>query len=85
MKRLGGSEVPRTTWDDEFFQWWEEQFITMEYYPYAGMDFRGDPDLVLPPGATWGEIGKISFFYYMIFGFFQIIQRMKKTIFTRKI
>ena len=28
-------------------------------YPYAGMDFRGDPDLVLPDGEQWGAIGKI--------------------------
>ena len=25
MKRLGGSEVPRTTWDDEFFLWWGDK------------------------------------------------------------
>ena len=62
MKRLGGSEVPRTTWDDEFFQWWEEQVIAVEDYPYAGMDFRGDTDLVLPPGMAWGTIGKIAIF-----------------------
>ena len=62
MKRMGGSEVPRTTWDDEFLQWWAEQVIAVEDYPYAGMDFWGDPDLVLPPGAAWGTIGKIAIF-----------------------
>ena len=62
MKRLGGSEVPRTTWDDEFFQWWGEQIITVEDYPYVGMDFRGDLDLVLPPGAAWGTVGKFAIF-----------------------
>ena len=62
MKRLGGSEVPRTTWDDEFFLWWGEQIIAVDDYPYAGMDFRGDPDLVLPLGATWCVIGKIAIF-----------------------
>ena len=46
----------------------------MDDYPYAGQDFRGDPDLVLPPNAAWGEIGKNFFdFNFMIFfGFFQI-------------
>jgi len=29
-------------------------------YPYAGMDFWGDPDLVLLAGEQWGAIGKIS-------------------------
>ena len=27
-------------------------------HSYAGMDFRGDPDLVLPAGEQWGAIGK---------------------------
>jgi len=26
-------------------------------YPYHGVDFRGDPDIGLPPGATWGRSG----------------------------
>ena len=62
MKRLGGSEVTRTTWDDEFFQWWEEHIIVVDDYPYAGMDFRSDPDLVLPPSAAWGAIGETAIF-----------------------
>ena len=33
-------------------------------YPYVGMDFRGDPDLVLPDGEQWGAIGK--FFDHII-------------------
>jgi hypothetical protein len=59
MKRLGGGEVPRNAFDDDFFAWWEQQIIAIDDYPYAGLDFRGDPDLVLPPDAAWGEIGKI--------------------------
>jgi hypothetical protein len=27
-------------------------------YAYARLDFRGDPDLVLPEGAQWGKLGK---------------------------
>ena len=30
----------------------------VEDYAYTGTDFRGDPDLLLPPGAQWGDIGK---------------------------
>jgi hypothetical protein len=55
MKRLGGGDVPRTAFDDDFFSWWDQQIIAIDDYPYAGLDFRGDPDLVLPPtqhGAT---------------------------------
>ena len=75
MKRLGGSEVPRTTWDDEFFLWWIEQIIAVDDYPYAGMDFRGDPVLVLPPDAAWGAVGKFlqKFLTYMIFLDFSIM------------
>jgi len=58
MKRLGGGEVPRTAFDDDFFSWWDQQIIAIDDYPYAGLDFRGDPDLALPPTAAWGDIGK---------------------------
>ena len=75
MKRLGESEVPRTTWDDEFFQWWEEQAIAVEDYPYVGMDFRGDPNLVLPPGVAWGAIGEISIFYFWLYDFLWIFSK----------
>jgi hypothetical protein len=30
----------------------------IEDYAYAGLDFRGDPDLALPEDAQWGNIGK---------------------------
>ena len=58
MKRLGGGEVPSTTFDDGFFTWWDHQIIAVDDYPYVGLDFRGDLDLALPPNAAWGEIGK---------------------------
>lgn len=57
MKRLGAGEVPRTTFDDDFFLWWEEQVIAVKDYPYVGMDFQGNIDLVLPLDTTWGTIG----------------------------
>ena len=28
------------------------------YYDYVGTEFTGDPDLPLPPGVQWGDIGK---------------------------
>ena len=57
MKCLGGRDVPRTAFDNDFFSWWEQQIIAMDDYPYAGMDFRGDLGLALPLDAAWGEIG----------------------------
>ena len=45
-------------YDDDFYIWWEQQLLALEQFPYAGMDFRGDPDLFLPPGGAWGELGK---------------------------
>ena len=53
-------------YDDDFYSWWEWQVPALEQFPYAGLDFRGDPDLVLPRGGAWGEMGK-SFFIFIKF------------------
>jgi len=42
MRRLGGVQVTQVTFDDEFFQWWEEEVITIEDNPYAMLEFKGD-------------------------------------------
>lgn len=70
MKCLGGGDVLRTAFDDEFFSWWEQQIIVVDNYPYAGMDFRGDSDLVLPPNAAWGKIGNHFLSFYQSLRFF---------------
>ena len=57
MKHLGGRDVSRTDFDDDFFSWWEQQIIILDDYPYAGMDFRGDPDMGLPSGDAWDLVG----------------------------
>jgi hypothetical protein len=41
--------------------------IALDDYPYARIDFRGDLDMPLPPGSSYGDIGmkcflNISFF-----------------------
>lgn len=41
MKCLGGDDVPRMTFDDKFFSWWDQQVIAVDDYPYAKMDFQG--------------------------------------------
>jgi hypothetical protein len=57
-----------TPYNDDFFFWWQRQIIALDDYPYVGIDFRGDPDMSLPPRAAYGAIGKkklhISFFLY---------------------
>ena len=36
------------------------QVPVIEDFPYAGMDFRNDDNLVLPEGAQWDASGKHS-------------------------
>ena len=55
----------QSVYDDDFYIWWERQLPALEQFPYAGMDFRGDLDLVLPPRGAWGELGN-----FLIFKFF---------------
>ena len=44
----------------------------MEDWPYAGMDFRGDPDTQLPTGEQWDDGGKTldHFFHFIIYDIF---------------
>ena len=53
-----GGDIVQSVYDDDFYTWWEQQLPALEQFPYAGLDFRGDPDLILPPGAIWGDMGK---------------------------
>jgi hypothetical protein len=32
--------------------------LMVDDYAYVGLDFQGDPYLVLPEGSQWGNIGK---------------------------
>ena len=57
----------QSVYDDDFYFWWERQLPALELFPYAGMDFRGDTDLVLPAGGAWGELGN---FYFQNLKFF---------------
>ena len=59
MHRLGGGRVANP-YPAEFFPWWRRQLIFIDDYPYAGIDFHGDLDMPLPPGAAYGDIGNES-------------------------
>ena len=48
----------RVKFSDPFFRWLWDQMLMVEDYAYASTDFTGDPDLPLPPGGQWGDIGK---------------------------
>ena len=64
--RQGGGGSVQSVYDDDFYIWWERQLPALEQFPYAGLDFRGDTDLVLPPRGAWGESG---IFYFQILKF----------------
>ena len=50
MARTGGGRV-KVKYDVGFFHWLEDHILMIEDHAYASTDFRGDPDLPLPPGA----------------------------------
>ena len=43
---------------DSFFRWLRDRLLMVEDYAYAVTNFSGYPDLPLPPGGQWGDIGK---------------------------
>ena len=54
-----GAAVVRFT--PEYFHWLEDQVFSIQDFPYAGVDFRGDLDMTFPQGEQWDDIGT-SFF-----------------------
>ena len=68
----------RVKFGDPFFRWLWDQMLMVEDYAYVGTDFTGDPDLPLPPGGQWGDIGKKQetlnmknvFIFFMFYYFF---------------
>ena len=58
MSRYAGQS--QISFSDTFFRWFYRQEMVYSEYPYAGMDFQGDLDLVLPASEQWGVIGKFS-------------------------
>ena len=57
LVRLGGEHQPHFSKD--FFSWLDQEILVVDDYGYAGIDFRNDPDLVLPTGYDWdAALGK---------------------------
>ena len=63
-----GAAVVRFT--DSYFHWLEDQVFAIQDFPYAGIDFRGDPDMVLPQGEQWDDRGTLFFTSFQIMYFF---------------
>ena len=59
MRILGGGRVSNP-YPADFFPWWQRQIVAIDDYPYAGIDFRGDPDMPLPPRSAYDDIGNES-------------------------
>jgi hypothetical protein len=71
MPRGGGGRS--VSWGLCFREWLESQVIFVEDWPYAGIDFRGDPDMPLPAGEQWDDGGMTLDFFifvYMMFLYF---------------
>ena len=59
-----------SVYDDDFYLWWERHLPALEQFPYAGIDFQGDTDLVLPPEGAWGASG---FFVFKFLNFYEFL------------
>jgi len=57
---LGGGQMSNP-FDDDFFGWWEWQTPFIEDYPYAGIHFSNDLDVIIPVGDELQDIGNLSF------------------------
>ena len=70
MPRGGGGRL--VAWGTFFREWLEWQTIFMEDWPYDGLDFRGDPDMLLPTGEQWDDDGKtldLIFWFFIVMMF----------------
>jgi hypothetical protein len=50
--------VPTITYDPIFFECLRGQLVMVEDYAYARTEFHDDPNLALPEGSQWRDIGK---------------------------
>jgi hypothetical protein len=63
-----GNEPSTFRFTTDFFTWWRRQLVVIEDFPYAGVDFRGSADLVLPEGIQWDVSGtKLNLVMYFCF------------------
>ena len=54
---LGGGQQPH--FSEDFFSCLDQDLLMVDDYVYVGINFRNDPDLVLPEGEDWdATLGK---------------------------
>ena len=51
LVQLGGGH--QSHFGEDFFSRLDQDILVVDDYGYAGIDFRHDPDLVLPEGEDW--------------------------------
>ena len=68
MPRGGGGRP--VAWGVYFQEWLDRQVIFVEDWPYAGIDFCGDPDMPLPAGEHWDDGGMTLDLFPIFFGGF---------------
>jgi hypothetical protein len=61
ISHLGGGKMSNP-FDDNFFGWWERQTPFIEDYPYVGINFTNDPNVIILIGDELQDIGNLSFF-----------------------
>ena len=54
-----GEKVVRLS--EAYFDWLGHQVFSVQDFPYSGIDFRGDPNMVLPQGEQWDDRGIFTF------------------------
>jgi hypothetical protein len=58
---------PIVKYNDAFFDWLRPRILMIDDYAYVDLDFRGDPDLVLPEGFQWENRGKKDILFFIVF------------------
>jgi hypothetical protein len=58
---------PIIKYNDAFFDWLRPQILMIDDYAYASLEFWGDPDLALPEGFQWGDLGKKDILFFIVF------------------
>ena len=63
---------------EDFFNRLDQDILVVDDYGYDGIDFRQDPDLVLPDDEDWdASLGKkhiisLNAIFWMLFGFYNV-------------
>jgi hypothetical protein len=61
-----GGEGNHLFMDEAVQVWWQMSQVILQY-PYDGVDFRGDPDMVLPLGEVFDHRGMFMSMIYIFF------------------